>query len=99
MDERMLRGRFERIRAHAAREREGHGSLFTCGLECNVDFFVALRRAKAHDNIIRFENCFHPRAGKNRQIERGKGTLAYDDGMDEFDRYVLGVSGVRASSK
>src|SRR5665213_1156878 len=99
MDEGMLSGRLKRIGTAAAWQFECHRAAVARCSERFRDFRIAFGRAESHYDVFRLKNRIEPGTKEKRKIERGQGTLADDDRMDELYRDVLGVGCVRASSK
>src|SRR5580704_13783667 len=68
-------------------------------IESGPHLRIAFGRAKAHHDVIGFQQGIEPRAEQYGEIERGEGTLADDYWMNEFDGDVLCVGDIRALSE
>src|SRR4029077_16934137 len=96
---RIVRRGSDRVRAFESRQGEGHSPATPRGFERRPDFRIAFRGAESHNEISGSEYRIEPGTKLDGQIERRQGTFANDDGVNEFDRDVLRVGGVRSAPK
>src|SRR5271156_2966196 len=99
MHEWILRGRIRRVRTLKAWERESHRALPLRFLERGPNFGIAFGRTEPHDDVLRTKNRLQPGPKQNREVEGRQGALSHDHGMNELDRHMLRIRGIRTATK
>src|SRR3984885_9459535 len=99
MNERIRRECFNRVGALHTGKGEGQGISSVGKPQSGTDLIVALRRPESHDDVFGTKYRFQPGPEKHGKIQRGKGALSDNYGMNKFDGDVLGIGCVGTASK
>src|ERR1700688_3832000 len=91
MYERILFAGCYRVEPMWTGQRKCHGLAFLSAFQGGRHFWIAFRRTKAHDHIVRLQEYIKPRPEKQRKIKRWERPLANYDGVYKLHRNVLRV--------